>query len=153
MRALAYNGLAEVDLQSRRYDTAAESAQQALSLAPGEWVAAYNLGMIEDRRGHSEAVVESLNLALSIGVPDARHRLLIYLYLFRAAVRLGQDEAPDQHLAALTKQRDGLREWQTILGSPEASLLREVLADDVALADDLISGRKQAADLKEQTPS
>ncbi len=87
--AVAYNGLAEVYLQSGDYDPALEAAQRAAELAPDEWVAYYNLGMIEDRLERSPDVIEHLERALALKVPDARHRLLMYLYIARANARLG----------------------------------------------------------------
>ena len=52
--AVGYNGLAEVYLQAGDYDDALEAGQRAAELAPDEWVALYNLGMIEDRLGRSQ---------------------------------------------------------------------------------------------------
>ena len=90
--AVAQNGLAEVELQAGRYQEARQAAQRARELAPEEWVAAYNLGMIEDRLRDSEAVVRHLAAALELEIPDSRHRLLTHLYLWRAHKRLA-DEA------------------------------------------------------------
>ena len=136
--AVAHNGLAEVELQAGRYEEARQAAQRARKLAPAEWVAAYNLGMIEDRLQASEAVVRHLREALSLKIPDSRHRLLTHLYLWRASQRLADDEAAETALTALKKERAGLEEWQVIMSADEARALREVLAADVEQARKLI---------------
>lgn len=136
--AVAFNGLAEVYLQAGEFENAHEAALKAYSLAPGEWVAAYNLGMIEDRLGASEAAVEHLTEALKAKVPDARHRLLIYFYLIRAYVRLNQLDAARNELKALKKQASGVNEWQTLFKSDQAATLRAVIEQDVNTAEALI---------------
>jgi len=142
-RAVAYNGLAEVHLQLGNYEKAQAAAEEAYALAPGQWVAAYNLGMIEDRLKESEKAVEHLNLALEAKVPDARHRLLIHFYLARAYMRLGDTANAQDALANIKRHGGGLNEWDVILQSDQAETLRAVLADDIraaqALADDEIS--------------
>ena len=50
-----HNGLAEVELQAGRFEAAQKAAHKAQELAPQEWVAAYNLGMIEDRLANHAA--------------------------------------------------------------------------------------------------
>lgn len=137
--AVAYNGLAEVYLQEENFSEAHKAALTAYNLAPGEWVAAYNLGMIEDRLNDSRAVIQHLEEALKARVPDARHRLLIYFYLMRAHTRLGDLDAAKALLSSLKKQRDGLREWQTILQSDQAQTLRDVIEADVNAAGSLIN--------------
>jgi tetratricopeptide (TPR) repeat protein len=77
--AVAFNGLAEVHLQAGKFEDARAAGLVAFDLAPDEWVAAYNLGMIDDRLRESASAVEHLGLALQRNVPDARHRLLIHL--------------------------------------------------------------------------
>jgi predicted Zn-dependent protease len=139
--AVAHNGLAEVLLQAGDYAEAHQAALRAFELAPQEWVAAYNLGMIEDRLERSADAVEHLNTALALRVPDARHRLLIHLYLARACVRLGDLEQAQAQIDALRRQQAGLREWRTVLSSDQAETLRMVLAEDVAAAEALIEGR------------
>lgn len=143
-RAVACNGLAEVEIQAGRYPAALAAAQHAYQLAPNEWVAAYNLGMIQDRLSDSAGAIASLNQALAAKVPDARHRLLIYVYLGRAYARQGDTQATTQALAGLKKQRDGLREWQTIMKSEQAATLRAVLEQDIQLAAQLIAGEGDA---------
>ncbi len=145
--ALAYNGLAEVYLQSAQYDLAVEAARKANTLAPDDWVTYYNLGMIEDRLKQSDAVIENLNKALALKVKDARHRLLMHLYLLRAYARLGRSEEAEAQLKLLKKHAGGLEEWQTILKSEQAETLREVLGADVDLALKLSTGEWTLADL------
>ncbi len=136
--AVAHNGLAEVELQAERYPEARRAAEQAHKLAPEEWVAAYNLGMIDDRLQDNEAVVRHLTTALELKIPDSRHRLLTHLYLWRAHRRLSDDGAAENALAALRKERAGLEEWQVIMSAKEAQALREVLNEDVEQARQLI---------------
>ena len=138
--AVAYNGLAEVYLQSGRHTEAREAGLRAYELAPDEWVAVYNLGMIEDRLGMSQQVVEHLQQALSHRVPDARHRLLIHLYLARAYSRLGDAENAGREVELLKRERAGLAEWQKLLVHEQAAPLRAVLEEDVKLAQGLVDG-------------
>jgi tetratricopeptide (TPR) repeat protein len=138
--AVAFNGLAEVCLQAGDYAPAREAAQRAAELAPGEWVALYNLGMIEDRLGNSEAVIDHLTAALALKVPDARHRALIQVYLTRAYARLGRLDEARRAVAALKGLKNGLDEWDTILKSEQAETLRAAIGADVALARALLGG-------------
>lgn len=145
--AVAWNGLAEVCLQAGDYPAAQQAADKAYQLAPDEWVAAYNLGMIEDRTGQAAAAVGHLREALKVRVPDTRHRLLIYLYLIRAYVRLNDLTAAETELATLKKQRGGIQEWRTIFASDQADTLRAVLEADVNTAEALLNGTLTPADL------
>ena len=138
--AVGYNGLAEVYLQSGKFAEAREAGLAAYRLAPDEWVATYNLGMIEDRLHDSAGAIEHLQAALQHKIPDARHRLLIHLYLLRAYQRAGNTEAANTQLEALKRQRSGLEEWQNILQYEQAAPLKVVLADDVELAQSLVDG-------------
>ena len=138
--AVAQNGLAEVELQAGRYAEARDAARLAQSLAPREWVAAYNLGMIEDRLGDADAVIRHLDAALGLKIPDSRHRLLTQLYLWRAHTRLEDELAAQRALAAMQKERAGLEEWQLIMSADEAQALRQALGDDVEEARQLIDG-------------
>lgn len=138
--AIAFNGLAEVHLQSGRHVEAHAAAERAYALAPDEWVAAYNLGMIEDRLGQATEAIEHLQQALMLKVPDARHRLLIYLYLARAYHNLGQAEDAQTAIDNLRRHRGGLDEWHNLLVHEQAATLRAVLAEDVALAQTLVDG-------------
>jgi predicted Zn-dependent protease/predicted membrane protein len=138
---VAWNGLAEVHLQSGRYAEAQQAGLRAYELAPNEWVAAYNLGMIEDRLNQPQNVIEHLQVALKQRVPDARHRLLIHLYLARAYHRTGDQDAAKAEIEALRREHAGLEEWQKLLVHEQAAALRAVLADDVQLAQDLVDGK------------
>jgi tetratricopeptide (TPR) repeat protein len=138
IKAEAYNELSELELQAKNYEKALESAQNAADLLPNDWVAAYNLGMIQDRLGQAEATVESLQRALDAKVKDARHRLLIHLWMTRAYSRLGESEKAKATLANLKKERKSLDEWHQILEVEEAAELRNVLGEDVALAQKLV---------------
>jgi tetratricopeptide (TPR) repeat protein len=146
-RAVAYNGLAEVELQSGNFDEAAQAAEQAYALAPSEWVAAYNLGMIEDRRGNSQRVIESLEVALAAKVPDVRHRLLIHFYLVRAHSRLKDFDRAQAAMQQIEQHRKGLEEWQSILVDEQAKVLREVLAPDIRCIEGLLSGELRLQDV------
>ena len=146
--AVAYNGLAEVELQARNYRQALEAARTAHQLVPDEWVAAYNLGMIEDRMHDSEQAIGHLNAALKLGMPDSRHRLLAHLYLLRAYMRCGNKPQAAQALKAMKGEKSGLEEWQVIMSADEAQALREVLSQDVDLARAFIDGEKELASLK-----
>ena len=145
--AVAWNGLAEVELQSGNYKAAQQAANKALERAPGEWVAAYNLGMIEDRLGESTDAINHLQMALDAKVPDARHRLLIYLYLARAHMRLGDEDAAQTALDQLRKHGGGLNEWEVILQSDQAETLRAVIAEDIETAKALVEGDATLQDL------
>jgi Tfp pilus assembly protein PilF len=139
--AVAYNGLAEVLLQARDYNAAREAGLKAAELAPGEWVALYNLGMIEDRMALSQDVIHHLHAALVLKVPDARHRLLIYLYLARANARLGDAAAAQVAANEVCRHKNGLEEWQKILQSEQAETLRDALGEDVAAAAELTKAK------------
>lgn len=139
--AVGFNGLAEVSLQAGDFRRAHEAALRAAALAPDDWVALYNLGMIEDRLRDSAAAIEHLSAALEQKVPDARHRLLIHLYLLRAYARTNQPEAAAEQLKKMQRLRSGLEEWQKILADDQAATLRAVLGADVELATELIAGR------------
>lgn len=147
--AVAYNGLAEVLLQAEDYEPARAAALRAAELAPDEWVALYNLGMIEDRLGRSEDVVEHLNAALALKVPDARHRLLMHLYLARAYARSGNTAAAQDAAIQVRKHKNGLEEWQKLLQSEQADTLRATLGEDIDDAAELVAGRSDVMSLAE----
>jgi Tfp pilus assembly protein PilF len=151
--AVAYNGIAEVELQSGNLDEALSAAQKAYELAPNEWVAAYNLGMIEDRLHHSQNVLKNLDKALQASIPDSRHRLLVYLWMARAHARLGNIGAAEETVKLMKKEREGLREWQTIINDEQAAVLRDVLEEDIHLAADVISGETQVTKLGDGAPA
>ena len=138
--AVAHNGLAEVELQAGKLHDARLAAQKAHALAPDEWVAAYNLGMIEERLREDESAREHLDDALRLKMPDSRHRLLAHLYLYRIQRRAGA--APTESLDALKRERAGLEEWEVIMSAEEAVALREVLSGDIDEARRLIEGEE-----------
>ncbi len=131
---VGYNGLAEVYLQQGHYEKAKPYGEQAFEREPTYWVAPYNLGMIEDRLGESDKVIEYLNVVLERGLPDSRHRLLTYVWVARAHHRLGQADKADAALANIKREGKGLKEWETIFASEQSGVLRKVLEADVELA-------------------
>lgn len=137
---VGYNGLAEVYLQDGEYEQALPYARKALELEPDQWVAAYNLGMIEERLEHSSEALQHLAQALKSGIPDSRHRLLTYLWTARAHYRLGAQAEAEAALQGMKRERTGLREWKTIFESEQAAVLRNVLQADVELAGRLVEG-------------
>jgi len=137
MFAVGMNGIAEVEVQRGHYRDALPPAQKALEMAPTQWVAAYNLGMIQDRLKDSASVIDSLQKALAIKVPDVRHRLLVYLYLARAYSRQGDMAQSEEMVKELRRQRAGLEEWEVILKSDQAQVLRDVMAPDIQTARQL----------------
>ncbi len=136
--AVAYNGLAEVALQARRFEDARLAALKAHELAPDEWVAAYNLGMIEERLRQDDMALGHLGEALALDIPDSRHRLLAHLYLWRSHQRREDYESASEALAALKREKAGLEEWQVIMSAAEAQALRDVLSGDIEEARRLI---------------
>jgi tetratricopeptide (TPR) repeat protein len=145
---VAYNGLAEVYLQTGDYDKAQEAAHKAVDLAPDDWVTYYNLGMIEDRLKDSQSVIADLTKALTLKVPDARHRLLIHLYLTRAYTIMGQTSEAENQLQILKRHTSGLEEWKNILNSDQAVTLRAVIGKDIDLALDLVNDSLTLSDLR-----
>ncbi len=137
---VGYNGLAEVYLQDREFETALGYARQALEREPDDWIAPYNLGMIEDRLKQWPDAITHLQRALKVGVPDSRHRLLIRLWMARAYYRQGNTAEAEMELQTMKRERTGLQEWRTIFESDEAAVLRGVLLDDVQLAERLAEG-------------
>lgn len=133
-----YSGLAEVYLQQGNLEQAKLYTTKAYKLAPTYWVAPYNLGMIEDRLGNSAAVVEHLSMVVKQGLPDSRHRLLTYLWLARAHHRLGQSTEVTHALEHLRHEGKGLKEWQTIMAAPEATVVKKMLQADVDLAASIL---------------
>ena len=145
--AIAFNGLAEVHLQAGQYEKAREAGLKAVELAPDEWVALYNLGMIEDRLHDSSNVLQYIQQAFELGIPDSRHRILANLYLARAYARQGQLESAEESVNALQDDKSGVEEWQVIMGAKEAETLRKVLEDDVRLVEQLLSGQQTVQSL------
>lgn len=140
-KAVGYNLLAEVHLQAGELPEALAAGKQAIALVPDEWVAAYNLGMIEDRLKLSADALAHLDQALALGVPDARHRLLINLYRARASMRMGDRAQAEAAADDLKADKRALKEWRALLGSPQAGGLRDVLTADIESAAALVEGR------------
>ena len=144
---VGYNLLAEVHLQGGEYSDALAAGKKALALAPDEWVPVYNLGMIEDRLRMPRETLEYLDKALEVGVPDARHRLLIHLYRARAWARLQDDLQARAAVEALKLEGRALKEWRKLLNASQAETLRAVLAADIEAAEALIGGQIDATAL------
>lgn len=145
---VGFNGLAEVYLQDSDFARAHEAALTANRLAPDDWVTFYNLGMIEDRLKQSDPVIQHLQKALSLKVPDTRHRLLIHFYLLRAYARLGRMAEAAGMLAQLKKQSAGLEEWQVILKNEQAATLRQVIGDDLQVVYELLNNDLEVEDMR-----
>lgn len=137
---LGYNGLAEVYLQRKQPEQALDYAQQAYEQEPDEWVIAYNRGMIEQRLIMWDEALTHLQEALALGVPDSRHRLLIHLWLAQANAALGRLAVAGEHLTGLRQEQRGLKEWESIFASKQAQTLQLMLADDIALAQQISAG-------------
>lgn len=137
---VGYNGLAEVYLQDGEYEKALSYAQKAYELEPDDWVAPYNLGMLEDRLNDAPNAIPHLTQALALGIPDSRHRLLTHLWLARAHIRLEDEANAETELSALKREQTGLNEWHIIFESEQAAVLKAVLECDVELAGQLIEG-------------
>lgn len=133
-----YAGLAETALSQGDLGTAQMYALQALERDSGGWMAAYNLGMIADRRGEAGAAVDYLARALDARIPQSRYRLMARLWLARNYVRLGRRDDAQREVERIRKESAGLREWEAIMQSEEAASLRDLLAEDVALARELL---------------
>lgn len=133
-------GLAETYAQSGDFETARRFARQAHERDPGQWMGAYNLGLIEDRLGLAAEAVQHLEQALRLGVPQSRYRLLTHLWLARNYHRQGQPERAIAQLNLLREQAAGLRDWQIVFESEQAAALRGLLEPDVRLAQAIIEG-------------
>ncbi|MCD4685654.1 MAG: tetratricopeptide repeat protein, partial [Anaerolineae bacterium] len=133
-----YTGLAEIAVQQEDFEQAYTYARQAVKRDSGGWMAAYNLGMIEDRRRAAKSATKHLERAMTAGIPHSRYRLLAHLWLARSAYRQGRIDDARQQVAALRKQVGGLREWLTLLDDEQAVSLRQMLGADVALAEQLM---------------
>jgi len=133
-------GLAETHAQSGDFETARRYAQQAHERDPGQWMGAYNLGLIEDRLGLAAEAIQHLERALDLGVPQSRYRLLTRLWLARNYARQGEPDAARAQLDLLREQTAGLRDWQMVFESEQAAALRGLLEADVRLAQAIIEG-------------
>lgn len=135
----AYDGLSGLEMQVGRWDAALDAAQKAYELMPDAWVTAYNLGLIYDRIEQPRDVLTYLTPDLLRQVPESRHRLLIALYRARAFVRQGDLTQAQDELVRLQKERKGLKDWERIMESDQAEMLRISFADDVQLAAELMA--------------
>lgn len=144
---VGYNELAELELQAAQYPAARAAAIKAYELTDGDWVTAYNLGMIEDRLGESESALQHLDHALTHKIPDARHRLLIHLYRARALARMGRLDHASDAITQMKSNAAALKEWRKLLGDEQAAALREVLGADVETAAALVEGRSDVTSL------
>ncbi len=138
--AVGYTGLSEIHLQQGDLAQALTFAQQAYARDPQQWAMPYNLGMIEEKMGLVSEAAVHLQEALEARPPDSRHRLLIRLWLARAALKQGQPDAAEAHVAALRKEKRGLEEWQAVFASAQSGALSAILAADVNLARRLFDG-------------
>ncbi len=137
----AYMGLAEIVMQQGDYDRAQEYMQAALERDAGNWMITYNLGLIEDRRGDAVAAVKYLETTFSSGIPHSHYKLLARLWLARNYHRLGHDEDASKQIMLLRKEKKGLRQWRLIFESEQGAVLRDLLEDDVQLAQQLIESK------------
>jgi tetratricopeptide (TPR) repeat protein len=134
------NGLAEVNLQKGELDEARKWAEIAFQHASEDWVAAYNLGMIAERQGDLSAATSALEKAWALDIPESRHRVLTLLWQARLAYRQGEQDRAQSYVARMGKEKRGLKEWDTILASPEAKNLRGLLINEVRTAQMLVKG-------------
>jgi predicted Zn-dependent protease len=146
--AVAWNGLAEIQLQMGDYEAAHVAALKAYQLAPDEWVSAYNLGAIEDRLNRPQDTLEHLRHALNLKIPDARHRLLVHLYMARAYVRMNNIPAAEEAVKKIQGLYGGIQEWRTLMKSDQAETLRAFIEADVNTATALADGELAIQDLK-----
>jgi len=146
--AVAWNGLAEIQLQMGDYESAHVAAIKAYQLAPDEWVSAYNLGAIEDRLNRPQDTIEHLRHALNLKIPDARHRLLVHLYMARAYSRLNDASSAEESVKKIQGLYGGIQEWRTLMKSDQAETLRTFIEADVNLASALADGEITIQDLK-----
>ena len=107
--------------------------------AHGSPTAAYNLGLIYDRIEQPPDALMYLTPDLLRQVPESRHRLLIALYRARAFGRQGDLTQAQDELVRLQKERKGLKDWERIMESDQAEMLRISFADDVQLAAELMA--------------
>jgi tetratricopeptide (TPR) repeat protein len=145
--AVAWNGLAEIELQMGNYEPAHVAAIKAYQLAPDEWVSAYNLGMIEDRLNRPQDTVEHLRHALNIKIPDARHRLLVHLYMARAHARLKDYPSAEESVKKIQGLYSGIQEWRGLMKSDQAATLRAVIEADINTATALADGELSVQEL------
>jgi len=144
---VGYNELAELELQAGQYVAARTAGLKAYDLTGGDWVTAYNLGMIEDRLNDSESALTHLDQALSGHVPDPRHLLLIHFYRARALARLGRFDQASEAVAQMKVNASAVKKWRKLLEDGQAATLREVLGADIEAAAALVEGRADVTSL------
>lgn len=147
IRAEAYDGLAEVHLQSGRFNEARTAATQAHELFPDNWVPLYNLGLICDRLEDAPAAIDHLTQALDRRIPDPRQKLLAHFYLARAHMRLNQEPEAAVHVAQMKTLWRGLEGLEKLIADEQSASLSAVIADDVAAARALMTGEAQVSTL------
>jgi hypothetical protein len=135
---VGYNGLAEIALHQGNLEEALQQGLKAHELSDGQWVTAYNLGMVYDRMKNAPDALRVLDEAWNARVPESRHRLLIQLYRARAFARLGDAQGAADALGLLRKEQAGLRDWRSILEAPAADSLRDIIVADVDRAERLV---------------
>ncbi len=140
--AAAHNFLAEARLQAGELAAARRAAERASALAPSDWVAAYNLGMIAERQEDAVTTIAELRRALGLRMRERRHRALAWLWLARAWCRQGESAAAEESLAALRAESSAIHEWAQLLRAEAAAPLRALVAADVALAERLLAGEE-----------
>lgn len=141
--AAAHNLLAEAHVQSGDLSAARRAAERARALAPQDWVAAYNLGMIADRQGDAQTAIDLLRCAQGMNITARRHRVLTWLWLARAYCQLGDDETARECLKKLRAEKSAIREWARLLAEEAALPLRALVAEDIALAEKLVFDGKE----------
>jgi len=148
LRAEAYNGLSEVNLQARRYEAANEAAHQAHDLYPKNWVPLYNLTLINDRLKNNDAAISYGEEAMEIGIKDRRQRLLAYLYMARAHVRRGEVAKAQEYVDTIEHMWKALEELQKLIEDEQSAPLAAVLAKDVKTARALMIDDLKTKDLR-----
>ncbi|MDZ4671221.1 MAG: tetratricopeptide repeat protein [Phototrophicales bacterium] len=146
--AVAWNGLAEIELQIGDYKAAHVAALKSYQLAPDEWVAVYNLGAIEDRLNIPQDAIEHLRHALNLKIPDARHRMLAHLYLARAHARLKDYSSAEEAVKKIQGLYSGIQEWRSLMKSDQATTLRDFIEADVNTATALADGDLSVQELQ-----
>ncbi len=134
-----YLGLAEVAIQGGHYQEAAEYLQRALTCAPPDWRIAYTQALLADRRGDAPAALRHAQQALAAGLTDQRLALLVHLWRARGYARLGDLGAAQEALQDLRRAARRLRDWRTILGSPQAAALRAMMGADLEQVEALLN--------------
>lgn len=137
---IGYIGLTEIEIQKGDYDQARRYALAALEQDKG-WMAEYELGLIEDRQSNAEAAIKHLEAAFASRIPHSRFRLLARLWLARNCHRLGRDADAQRQLDLMRKETKGLHEWRLIFENEQGAVLRDLLEEDVHLAQDLLEGK------------